>query len=484
MKKRLDERGHQNCQMKDLTIFATLCALFFFFARDLRAADSTYTALPEFPFVYVSDAEQAELPEISDSLFNAAARGIRFRVNRTELQPNDPFIPLYRNHIAPMMRDRGLILRRIIVRGAASPEGPYDNNCRLGVGRMERLIAFISSMLGDAFDTSRIESTSICEDYEYLTVLMRQAGDAETEAVERIWQASGGDERYCKTHLMALNGGRTWRRLLKQYFPTLRQARVMLFFGRRLETATNLAGTAPTPLSFTPVPMVPTTETAFVPAGPLLPFAFATPEPKERLPLIAVRTNLIHDFFYMPNFGFAPGANIQLEYFPRRGHYTFNAGFTFTNHRHWSTHKFFQVRDAQLEVRRYFRQGHPYRGAYLGLYAHGFAYGIGFSATRGWEGEGFGGGLTGGYTLKLTRSGHFRLELMAAVGYLTTTYDPYVWGNPITGTADGKYYYDYTGKASRFKKRNHRFNWMGPTNLGVQLTYDIIYRKHQKGGAR
>ena len=73
---------------------------------------------------------------------------------------------------------------------------------------------------------------------------------------------------------------------------------------------------------------------------------------------------------------------------------------------------------------------------------------------------------------------------MAAVGYLTTKYDPYVWGNPITGAVDGKYYYDYTGKASRFKKRNHRFNWMGPTNLGVQLTYDIIYRKHEKGGVR
>ena len=469
--------------MRGLTFFITLWVLLLASVREMRAEDSTYTALADFPFVYVSDAENATLPPISDSLFNASARGIRFKVNRTELQANDPFIPLYRNHIAPMMRDRGLVLRRIIVRGAASPEGPYANNCRLGAGRTKRLVEFIGSMLDGGFDASRIETSSICEDYEYLTVLMRQAGDPETEAVERIWQASGGDERYCKKHLMALNGGRTWKRLLKVYFPTLRQARVMLFFGRRLETAMGLAETPMKALGFDALPMMPA-ETTWTPAGPLLPLTFATPQPTERLPLIAVRTNLVHDFFYMPNFGFAPGANIQLEYFPRRGHYTFNAGFTFTNHRHWRTHKFFQIRDAQLELRRYFRQGHPYRGAYLGLYAHGFAYGIGFSATRGWEGEGFGAGLTGGYTLKLTRSGHFRLELMAAVGYLTTKYDPYVWGNPITGAVDGKYYYDYTGKASRFKKRNHRFNWMGPTNLGVQLTYDIIYRKHEKGGVR
>ena len=71
---------------------------------------------------------------------------------------------------------------------------------------------------------------------------------------------------------------------------------------------------------------------------------------------------------------------------------------------------------------------------------------------------------------------------MASFGAFTTKYDPYVWGNPITGEADGKYYYDYKGTASKFKKRNRVFTWMGPTNLGVQLTYDLIYRKREKGG--
>jgi hypothetical protein len=203
---------------------------------------------------------------------------------------------------------------------------------------------------------------------------------------------------------------------------------------------------------------------------------------EERLPLIAVRTNLVHDFFYMPNFGFASSPNLQLEYFPLRGHYTFNLGFTFSNHRHWNNYKFFQIRDLQLEVRRYFKEGHPYRGGFLGVYAHGFAYGIGFNENKGWEGEGGGAGISGGYTLKLNRRGNFRLELTAAVGFFLTKYDPYVYGNPQTGTKDGKYYYDYMGKKSQFKKRNQQFTWLGPTNLGIQLTYDLIYRK--KGGAK
>ena len=98
------------------------------------------------------------------------------------------------------------------------------------------------------------------------------------------------------------------------------------------------------------------------------------------------------------------------------------------------------------------------------------------------EGEGGEAGLSGGYLWRLNKKGSLRLELTAALGFLLTKYDPYVYGNPITGEKDGKYYYDYHGNASRFKKRNRQFTWFGPTNLGVQITYDLVYRK--KGGER
>jgi hypothetical protein len=66
------------------------------------------------------------------------------------------------------------------------------------------------------------------------------------------------------------------------------------------------------------------------------------------------------------------------------------------------------------------------------------------------------------------------------MGAFITRYDPYVWGNPINGTIDGLYYYNYRGSTSQFKKRNHRFMWFGPTNAGLHLTYDIIYRKKKE----
>ena len=196
--------------------------------------------------------------------------------------------------------------------------------------------------------------------------------------------------------------------------------------------------------------------------------------------LMAVRTNLLHDFLYVPQFGFASGGNIQLEYYPLRGHYTFNAGFTFSNHCHWRNHKFFQMRDVQLELRRYFKGDGIFLGTYLGAYLEGNKYGIGFSDTKGWQGEGGGAGISVGHTCRLTKKGDLRLELSMSAGAYLTLYDPYVYGNPISRTTDGRYYYNYLGSTSQFKERNHRFIWIGPTNAGIHLTYDIIYRKKKE----
>ena len=102
-----------------------------------------YRQLPEYPFVLVSDGFVTTPPEISDSLFDAASRGIRFKVNRTELQDNDPFIPLYKKELVPWLKSQDLQLRHLYVRGAASPEGPYNNNVRMSKERTKRLIDFV-----------------------------------------------------------------------------------------------------------------------------------------------------------------------------------------------------------------------------------------------------------------------------------------------------------------------------------------------------
>lgn len=456
-------------------ILSVLCMILSQSAVLAQKPDSMlYKQLADYPFVFVSDSIVTSPPVISDSLFDVIARGIHFKVNRAELLKDDPFIKLYNDSLVPWLKENNLILREIFVKGAASPEGPYDNNVRLSRERTKRLIEFLSSNLDQPIADRPLNAKCVTEDYAYLVKLMEQAGDAEYRQVKAIWDGSKGNERLCKKKLMALNGGKTWKRLLKVYFPTLRQSRVVLWFvvspkhmpiPKYHFTAKTEMLAIPTLPSFLPVPISPDTTAVK---------AYA------RRHMIAARTNLIHDFLYVPQFGFAPGGNIQLEYYPLSGHYTFNAGFTFHNHRHWNSHKFFQVRDAQLEVRRYFKGGGEFLGTYLGAYAEGTKYGIGFSATKGWEGEGGGAGLSIGHTCKLNKKGSLRLELSMSVGAFVTVYDPYVWGNPINGAIDGLYYYDYHGSTSKFKERNHRFMWFGPTNAGIHLTYDIIYRKKKE----
>ena len=434
-----------------------------------------YHQLDEFPFVFVTEDSVSSF-EISDSLFDASAKGIRFKVNRTELLPDDPFIPLYKEKFVPWLKNQNLKLRQVYVKGAASPEGPYDNNVRLSRERTKRLIDFLITESGQTMDSQQpVEAKSITEDYGLLVKRMKEANDPDYDRVNEVWLSCNGDEACCKKRLMALDQGRLWQRLLQEYYPALRHARELLWY------------TFSVPPAVTPEPVdsVVTVETLDpVPPTPI-------PTQYKRRHLIAARTNLVHDLLYVPQFGFAYGGNIQLEYYPLRGHYTLNAGFTFTNHRHWSDNKFFQLRDAQLEVRRYFKGGGSFIGPYLGLYAEGTKYGIGFSKSKGWEGEGGGGGLSVGYTCALNRKGSLRLELSASLGLFYTRYDPYVYGNPLSGSEDGLYYYDYYGNTSDFKERNHQFTWFGPTNAGIHITYDIIYRKkkpvnaqQQKGGER
>ena len=439
-----------------------------------------YRQLPDYPFVFVSDEDVTAAPVITDSLFDAVSRGIRFKVNRTELLPDDPFIMLYSNQLVPWLKAHDMQLRQVFVKGAASPEGSYQNNVRLSRERTRRLIDFLSRDLGQSVTGQPVDAKSVTEDYGYLVNLLKQAGDQDYQRVNDIWLSCKGDEACCKRKLMALDRGKVWDRLKEEYFPALRQARMILWFARKREKV------APKPVrqealslmkfDGVPVSAVPLTrlegsvDTTFI----------EKPVEYARRHLVAARTNLLHDLLYVPQFGFAPGINIQLEYYPLHGHYTLNAGYTHITHRHWGEYKFFQIRDLQLELRRYFRGGGVFIGPYMALYAEGTKYGIGFSKTKGWEGEGGGGGLSAGYVWPLNRKGNLRLEVSASLGFFYTRHDPYIYGNPLTGNEDGLYYYDYHGNSSQFRERNHEFTWLGPTNAGIHLTYDILYRKKHK----
>lgn len=239
-------------------------------------------------------------------------------------------------------------------------------------------------------------------------------------------------------------------------------------------------------------------------------------------PVLALKTNLLLDAApYIPGYGWAPVPNIGLEFFPSRGDFSLAASLDIPWWIDGDNHRYFEARNWQLEGRWYptrhdrsrdasldYLDGSPFRGFFVYAYAHACLYALGYpgavpqgvldAATAsggvstaaldpsgqpvatGIEGEGAGAGLGIGYALPLGRRSRWTLEFSAQAGYFVTRYDPYVWGDPVTGKYDGLYYFNWTGRADDFVPRQYRFTWLGPTRAGITLRYDVVRRK-QKG---
>ncbi|MCC8070906.1 MAG: DUF3575 domain-containing protein [Bacteroidales bacterium] len=436
----------------------------------MQERDSTATLPTYVHFITSKQANQEFF--LNDSLFYRTAGKAIFKVNRTELDLSSPLLGEMTSIVFPRALREGWTLRALSLRGAASPEGPYLNNVRLSQGRAAALRSFLADNLPSENMQVDLDGDThlVAEDYQGLLWDMDQASDPEAQRVANIIADAGPDPHAIKRALQQADGGRLWSYIYETYFPALRAVRVVFYFESpwwplpTMTTASRSYESTPTNLPLTLEPIA---------QAPLV---------QERPHMLSVSSNLLYDAFYMPQYGWAPMYNLGLEYYPSREcRWTYRAQFMWPYYHRWSRNKFFQIRNYHLEARRYFNPGWYHTGWYLGGYVNANIYGIGLSKTKGWQGEGFGAGLRSGYAFYLAK--RWRLELHLALGGYYTRYDPYVYGNPVTGGEDGKYYYDYTGKRVDFHKRNHRFTWFGPTEAGITLVYDLLFHRINKSGA-
>ncbi len=438
--------------------------------------------MPSHSYVVVLGGDCQDI-SITDSAFYKISRKVVFPVNKFDIPENSEFRRELLGEILPYFDNNDYVLHSVLIRGAASPEGPYTWNQTLSQLRRRSLLSLINSNVENHID-SCLKVKEVAEDYVYLTMLMQERGDRDADRVgalvDRYFDT---DQRLLKDKLMALDGGRLWKRLLRQYFPEMRAARVVLVFKKCIHTK----------------PAEQPTGDLAVKAEPnfdITPFHVEMPY-NTRLPrreLLSVKTNLLFDFAYVPGYDrFCPIPNIALEYYPLHGHFTYGASIDFPWWQHYGEHKYFQVRNYQLEARYYFKSGDvdkvgygkgaAFKGWYAQAYAHLGLYGVCFDANRGWEGEGVGGGLGIGYVLPLTKKGHWRLEFGAQAGVFWTKYDPYQYESVVyPDLHDNLYYYKFNNFGDFFKRRQHRFTWFGPTRVGITITYDLLYRRRAKSG--
>lgn len=385
---------------------------------------------------------------------------IFYPVNKTKLYPdymgNAQNIDTIRRYLAESPR-----IDSIVIYSYASPEGPLWFNTQLSKARGITAKRFIMSIMpkDNQLPDSIIHLSPEAENWQgLLEEVMKDYHRDDRDEVIGILQSKTGTEAK-KARLKRLSKGKAWRHIIKHIMPRLRYATWISVWQPITPefTPAEIKTEAPKTAAYKPID---TNQT------------FATEVVKEREPMLSVKTNLLYDLFYMPNYGFAPAPNIKVEYYPRNSRWTFAGEYDFPWWKKDSKHKYFQILNWQLEARRYFKHDGTHTEHYLYGYLMTNLYDIGFDKNKGWQGEGYGLGLGYGYALPLGNKGKWKLDFNIQMGYLLSNYDPYHAGQPYYG----KYYYDWYGPIDSFKRRNHRLHYLGITGLGVSLSYDLLWR--------
>ena len=438
-------------------------------------------------YSYIRFLRENELIDITDEEFFDMAGKVIFPVNKYILPKNDSLLTELDKIVIPQINKDSLTLKHLMIRGAASPEGPFRWNKFLGEHRAKALFDFINKRLAFPADPEDFNMEVDIEDYKSLCLMLRRAGDRDYGFVQALCDEYLPKKQFAelKQKLKTARQGKMWRRMLRDYFPHLRAARLILFLydatKRYEEEQVSVLDN---------IPVRPILHDTL----DLSPYSTPLQIKMPRREVLSIKSNLLLDVAYMPGYDrWCPIPNVAVEYYPKHGHLTFGASFDFPWWRDYWGHKYFQVRNYQLETRYYFRsgdialnppgQGAAFRGFYLQGYVHAGLFGICFDADRGWVGEGMGAGIGAGYVMPLTQDGHWRLEFSAQLGYFVCKYDPYQFENPVDPNyRDHLYYYKWSLDPSLFKKRQYRFNWLGPTRVGVTLSYDLLYRRNLKNG--
>ena len=469
-----------------------MCTLLAYMQDAVAVVLSDASFYRAYPFIYVLEDGEEPQPLTDEQFFDMAAK-VKFPVNKSVLPQGNPLLQELAATVIPHINADSLQLVHMVFRGAASPEGDVEQNRQLGQQRVQALYDYVTGlMLYPSMSRLTTIETDI-EDYRSLLLMMQRANDSDYPVVKELCdQHLGQDLAQLKQKLKAVGNGRLWLRLLNTYFPDLRTARFVIYLRK-------VRPVAPSPSMVPMRPTIPTTLTKHIsPIVPVSPITASTDSILPRREMLAVKTNLLFYGVYMPGYNrWCPIPNIAVEYYPKHGHFTYGASFDCPWWQDYDAHKYFQVRNYQVEARYYLKTNEaneakgsqkPNKPAYAGFYLQGYAhlglFGICFDANRGWVGEGAGGGIGLGYVTPISKKGHWRLEFGLQAGFFRCKYDPYQYENPVDPTYhDDLYYYKWTLEPELFKKRQYRWNWIGPTRIGITLSYDLLYRRQQKRGA-
>ena len=412
------------------------------------------------------------IPESDSTYADADYTEVHFRKNRADLDlkymNNDS--SLY--HLNRVIDSIGLEnISAVEIIAQASPEGIVSRNVWLSENRSLVILDYINRYFPQLKD--KISINTVAESWDNLARYVVQDPNLSDENKEKVLDIIYSDKMTVgakKSRIKVVGNdpkvGDVYTYLFKYYYPVIRNTGIYILH------------TVEPPTIFNKPPERPYLEEPELEPDPI--HDVDRPEsqpPVRKRPLLAVKTNIPYYGFFMPDLGWAPIYNIEAELYPtENGRWTMLAEYEFPWHSVPSKHQYFQILNLQLEARRYFKKASRHSGWYLSGYAGANLYDICFNrySGHGYQGEGMGAGLGLGYVMPLGRpSTKWKLEFFVKGGGYVTLYDPYDAGNPFSG----KYYYEWYDAPALFLRRNMIFRWLGPTGVGVSISYDLIHKK-------
>ena len=380
---------------------------------------------------------------------------IYFHQGRTEidlsLRDNRRSLEKICRQILEYRPDTAFSICKIMVIGAASPEGSVELNRRLSELRAKRLFDHVCrySPLPDTLKTS----VFVGRDWRGLLRLVENDPGMpdKTEMVELLRDIvyeveAGGNGENKINELKRLRGGEPYRYMYRNLFPELRVSRLYVWY-EAVRKSFPVMGIIPIPVDTLRLP------------GTILLAGEKREVPgrgKKRGPFyMAVKTNMLYDVLLVPNIGveFYVGKNWSLA-----GNWMYAWWKSDRKHNYW------RLYGGDLEVRRWFGRKaseKPLTGHHIGLYGRIFTYdfetgGTGYMGGKPggtlWDKMNYSVGLEYGYSLPVAR--RLNLDFGIGVGYWGGEYHKYA---PI----DGHYVW----------KEIRRRHWFGLTEAEISLVW-------------
>ena len=363
-----------------------------------------------------------------------------YEANKYTLRPNAQTDSIVRL-VERISHDYRVRLAYVWIGGSASPEGPVRWNRRLGAYRAHALADYLLGHTSLPDSLLRVEN--LAEDWESVAYALQ--GDEDISHRDDILHilASEPNSFDRKRQIYALDGGNTWRELVRQVFPPFRNSRMVIVCYDQ--------------------PAMPLAVKHLPPGTSVLPdrLSYAVPPASEGAGagrVVLLKSNVLAiAAAAVANLGF------EVELWPR---WSLDVPVYYSPYDLFKETRKVRVLATQPEVRYWFdRVGDRH---FVGLHTHVAGFNIALGDEGRYQDPGhalWGMGLSYGYALPFGKDGRWGAEFTLGVGFADYKYDKYA----NTGIREGQKLYASGSKL-----------YWGVTRAAISLSYKWQIKRKQR----